>query len=117
MGGFVGKGLKKNVIFDILNNKKIRLSPKSNLQFLSTEETSRIISKVLEMNFNNEIFNLTGVGQISVEEIVNLSGKKAEFSDNLEYVNSNINLNKILKLFQFSSSEKTIKSFFNNQNK
>ena len=69
------------------------------------------------MNFNNEIFNLTGVGQISVEEIVNLSGKKAEFSDNLEYVNSNINLNKILSCFNLVHLRKQLNHFSITKNK
>ena len=43
MGGFVGPGMKKNAIFDMLNDQPIWLTPDSELQFISTDRAAALV--------------------------------------------------------------------------
>ncbi len=43
MGGFVGKGIKKNPIFDILQGEKLWLHPESQLQYINTDVAANAV--------------------------------------------------------------------------
>lgn len=69
MGGFVGLGLKKNPIYDLLTGAPLRVHPDSKYQFLHTGELARILFTLVEQERRGEIFNVTGDGLISPREI------------------------------------------------
>jgi nucleoside-diphosphate-sugar epimerase len=75
LGGMVGPGMRKNPVFDILHEQPLWLDPASQLQFLHTDEVSRIVFALLERNLCGEIVNLCGKGLIALEEIARLAGK------------------------------------------
>ena len=47
-GGFVGPGIKKNAVFDILTGAKIWLSPASELQFIHTDHAAELVMGIVE---------------------------------------------------------------------
>ncbi len=71
-GGFVGEGLKKNSIYDMLNNVPLRVHVDSKYQYLPTQAAGETISALLKRNIQNEVFNVCGDGVISLNEIKNL---------------------------------------------
>ena len=110
-GGLIGNGLKKNPIYDLMNKKKLYVCPQSRFQFISTDDVSEIILKVNKKNINNEIFNLSGIGQVSIKEIINKYKFFPTFGDKTNFVNYNINSKKINKIFKVKK-QKTIYLIF-----
>ena len=73
MGGMIGNNLKKNLIFDLLNNLPLRFTLNSRFQFIDTKKAVEIIFKIIRKKDNeNKIFNLSGKGQISVKKIIKI---------------------------------------------
>jgi len=82
LAGMVGPGLKKNPVYDILNDRPIRIHPESRYQYIDTDSVARIVWEIFERGFVNEIYNVCGDGLISPLEIAKIAGK----SINLELV-------------------------------
>lgn len=65
MGGFVGPGLWKNSIHDLLKRQSLRVHPDSEYQYLHTRDLARIVFDLVEAGVEKEIFNVAGDGVIS----------------------------------------------------
>lgn len=76
MGGFVGLGMKKNPIFDILNGRPLWLDPASELQYMHTDTFSNILFDLINRNVNNQVINVCGQGTISLKEVIDCTGAK-----------------------------------------
>lgn len=105
-GGMIGNNLKKNPIFDLINKKKLRVSLKSKFQFIDTKVVSDCILKLISKEINNEIFNLSAKGNISLDQVV----KKFKLNPiidntNLPKLNYNINTNKISRHYKINTTE------------
>jgi nucleoside-diphosphate-sugar epimerase len=72
LGGMVGKGLKKNAIFDLLNRKSLFVHPESRYQYIGTDEVARILWALKDKE--GEVFNVCGDGTVSLEEIADALG-------------------------------------------
>lgn len=68
MGGFVGSGLWKNSIYDLLKHKPLRVHPDSVYQYLHKLDLARVIFTVLEKGIEGELFNIAGDGVISLRD-------------------------------------------------
>jgi len=111
LGGFVGKGLKKNAIFDIINKKKLWVHPESKFQFMDTEECAQIVVELAETSVANEVFNLTAKGSISIREIQNLAGVNLDYDSYLEPRNYEICTCKIEKYTSLPSTLSTVQNY------
>lgn len=74
-GGFVGPGMKKNAVFDVLHGEKAWVHPETRFQYIHTDDSARSCLALLEQGTINDIFNLTARGTISVREVMQLSGR------------------------------------------
>lgn len=110
-GGLIGKGLKKNPIYDLLNNKKLFIDPKSKFQFIDTVEVAEIILVIIKRKIKNNIFNLSGQGNIKIKDIIQRYNFKPSYSDVLNLVNYNINTKKINKIIKTKKSKKYLYDF------
>ncbi len=72
LGGFIGPGLKKNAIFDIIHGGPLFLDPASELQFLHTDRAAAIIFQVLDRGVRNDVLNLSGSGVARLSEVAAL---------------------------------------------
>jgi nucleoside-diphosphate-sugar epimerase len=72
-GGFVGPGLKKNAIYDILRGGPLYLDPASELQYLHTARAAEIAFRLLDGGVGNEVFNVCGKGVVRLSEVAALS--------------------------------------------
>src|SRR5205814_4445679 len=69
-GGFVGPGIQKNAVFDILTGAKIWLSPDSELQFIHTDHAAEIVMGIVERSgAGRQIVNLGGQGTVNLGEL------------------------------------------------
>lgn len=69
-GGFVGPGIKKNAVFDILTNAKVWLSPDSELQFIHTDHAAELIMGIVETRgAGRQIVNLGGRGTVRLGDL------------------------------------------------
>jgi nucleoside-diphosphate-sugar epimerase len=79
MGGFVGPGLRKNAIYDMLHDAPVWLSPDSELQVISTDSAANIMWSVFKRGVSKEIVNLGATGVARLGDIYKRIGSKAEF--------------------------------------
>ena len=108
MGGFVGQGLKKNPIYDILNGGPLWLDPKSQLQFINVDEAAGVILDFACSDESNQIYNLCGNGLISLEEVIEATGKDVEVKENSPVVCYNVNIDKLLGKVQISNTHSAV---------
>jgi nucleoside-diphosphate-sugar epimerase len=69
LAGMVGPGLRKNPVYDLLQGKPLWVHPRSQYQFLHTDDAARIAWNLVQSGMNREIFNVCGDGLISVHEV------------------------------------------------
>jgi nucleoside-diphosphate-sugar epimerase len=81
LAGMVGENLRKNPVFDILNDKPLFIHPDSQYQFMPTDAVAKIAIDMFEKNIEGEIFNLCGDGLISPREIAEIAGREITLSE------------------------------------
>ena len=75
MGGFVGPGLKKNAVYDLLTGGELYVHPESRFQFMDTRDLAKSVFSLYENgNCKNHLLNLSARGTISVHGIAELAG-------------------------------------------
>ena len=55
-GGFVGNGIKKNSVFDILYGDKLWVHPDSRFQFINTIESAKLVFQLIDQGISKKIF-------------------------------------------------------------
>ncbi|HUQ90167.1 MAG TPA: NAD(P)-dependent oxidoreductase [Bryobacteraceae bacterium] len=111
LGGFVGPGLKKNAIFDILRGGPLWLDPASELQFLSTDDAAMIMLTMAEGARSGEVFNLCGRGRIALQEVVERVGREIPVSPGSPTVRYDVSIDKISRVAQVPETRQTVLSF------
>lgn len=102
LGGVLGNNLKKNPIFDISNNKKLFVNPKSKFSFISIFDIFNFILKT--ENINNEIFNISGQGTIAISDVIKTFNYKKNVSKKLPIFNYLIDTQKTKKIYDLKKS-------------
>lgn len=84
--GLIGKNLKKNIVFDLMNNKPIRENPQSRFQWISTDHVSEIIFNLSSQLLiaQRKTLNIGGKGSVSVKEMARLMNKDVFFLDDID---------------------------------
>lgn len=111
MGGFVGRGLKKNAVYDVLYGDKLWVHESSRFQYINTYDSAALVIELVRKNISNQIFNLTGTGTISVAEIMKLSGRNIVCQPNAKIVISEISTKKIEGILTLPSTYDVIYKF------
>jgi nucleoside-diphosphate-sugar epimerase len=97
MGGFVGPGLAKNAIFDMLSNQPIRLHPDSELQFISTDHAAALIWSLVEKDVHGTV-NLGALGVVRLSDLYDRIGTTAGFRANAPRVRFELSTEKLSQL-------------------
>lgn len=113
LGGFVGSGLKKNSIYDLLKNQPLRVHPDSRYQYLDTAAMAAIVFQLIESGLHRTIFNLTGDGTVSIREIARLIPGEPLAGAPLDRPPEHyeINISKIKTIAALPSTHKTVERF------
>jgi nucleoside-diphosphate-sugar epimerase len=114
LAGMVGPNLRKNPIFDILNNRPLFIHPDSAYQFLGTDAVAGTVWGLCQSGSAGEIFNLAGDGLISPREIAKIAGRELDLSalpsDSAPRV-VNVSIEKIRSRFAIPETRKTVREF------
>ncbi len=98
MGGFVGPGLKKNAVYDMLTGAPIRLSPDSELQFIATDNGAALVWQLIETGVRREIVNLGARGLVRLGDLHRRIGSASLFEDGAPPIRYEISLEKLAGL-------------------
>lgn len=113
LGGFVGPGLKKNSIYDMLKSQPVRVHPDSRYQYLDAASMAAIVLQLIESGLHKTIFNLTGEGTVSIREIAKLIPGEplagAPLDKSPEHYE--INISKVKTVAAIPSTRKTVERF------
>lgn len=115
LGGFVGPGLKKNAIFDILNGGPLWLDPASELQFLHTDDAARIVLQLARGTAAREVFNLCGKGTIALSEVIAATGRQVPVQPGSRLVRYDVSIEKIGSLVRIPLTRETVLRFSGGQ--
>lgn len=113
-GGFVGPGLKKNSIFDLLNYVPLRVNIDSAYQYLPTDFAAEAVFKIVSGNSGNEIFNLCGKGVVSLREVMTAAFPGYEvkyFGDDPPLERYEVNIDKVNRLVDVPSSKESVYAY------
>ncbi|BAQ64836.1 hypothetical protein GM3709_1601 [Geminocystis sp. NIES-3709] len=111
MGGFVGEGLKKNAIFDILQEDKLWLHPQSQLQYIHTDIAAQIVMEIIKQGYTKEVFNLCGNSLVKLQEIIDLTKSKVTVNLNIPPVCYEVSIDKIQSIVNIPSTHETVIDF------
>ena len=98
MGGFIGPGLKKNAVFDMMNDQPVWLAPDSELQFIHTDHAAELVWSLLQHGIRNEIVNLGAEGLVNIGALHKRMGSSSQFVDPPRHVRYEISLDKLRRL-------------------
>lgn len=111
LGGFVGPGLKKNAIFDILNGGPLWLDPQSRLQFLHTNDAARLMLDIASQGVSGEIINLCGAGTIALDEVLAATGKQVPVQPASPRVHYEVSIAKAAQWARIPDTRSTVLDF------
>lgn len=114
LGGFVGPGLKKNAIFDIVHGGPLWLDPASELQFLHTDEAARIMLQLAASGPSREIYNLCGKGTVALSEVIAQVGRDITVQPNSPRVRYAVSIDKISRLAEVPATRDAVLGFCRN---
>lgn len=107
MGGFVGPGLRKNAIFDLLNDAPVWISPESELQFVSTDAAAAMVWRLHELGVSNEIVNLGARGLAKIGDIASRLRSKSAFQPAAKTIRFELSVQKLSTLLGHEPPETT----------
>ena len=110
LGGMVGKGLKKNSIYDLMNGDPLRVHPKSAYQYLNTDDVARLVWTVASKNITCEVFNLCGDETVRLSEVQRWPGIVSR-DNGLRCEHYEINIDRIKEIVDVPKTRKTVLSF------
>ena len=111
LGGFVGPGLWKNAIYDILHGGQLWLDPTSELQFLHTDQAAELILGLVKEEYFCEIFNVCGKGVICLQDVIDAAGLPTQVMPNSPRVRYEVDIRKLNSLFDVPASRATVLQF------
>lgn len=98
MGGFVGSGLGKNAIYDMLTGGPVWLSSRSELQFISTDSAAQLVWGLVERGVCNEIVNLGARGTVNLGALHQEIGSTSQFVPDAPTIRFELSLKKLTQL-------------------
>src|SRR5262249_44532132 len=110
-GGFVGPGLEKNAVFDVLRGDRLRVRPESRFQFIHTDASARAVLALLDMGIRNQVVNVTARDTISVAEIMLLAGRIVDGPEHGQPVICDISTDKAAQWLDLPSTRESVEQF------
>ncbi len=98
MGGFVGPGLKKNAIFDMLTGAPVWLDPASELQFVDTSDAARLVWGLVQAGQAKQVVNLGAEGLLNLGVFHRAIGSTSAFKPDAPTVRYELSLDRLRSL-------------------
>ncbi len=113
LGGFVGPGLKKNAIFDLLAGRDLFVHPDSEFQYMDTRDLAKALFKLTENAGGGEtLLNLSALGAISIRHAAELAGRRLP-ADSFEQpvTRAELNVEHASRLLDLPSTMESVSKF------
>lgn len=111
MGGFVGPGMRKNAIFDILFGDKLWLDPASELQFMPTDELARVAIELADAGQVGETFNVCGDGLVRLADVMGWAGRSVPVNPGSPAVRYEVGIDKVKRHVRIPRSSDSVRAF------
>jgi nucleoside-diphosphate-sugar epimerase len=111
LGGFVGPGLRKNAIYDILHGGPLWLDPASELQFMPTDAAARIVLDLALGGYGHEIVNVCGRGVVQLGEVIAQVGSRIPVNPGSPRVRYDVSIDKLAALVDVPSTRQAVADF------
>ncbi len=98
MGGFVGPGLRKNAIFDMLSDAPVWLAADSELQFISTDAAAELVWGLVCAGVAGQVVNLGARGVARIGDLHARLGSRSPFMADARTVRFEISTEKLERL-------------------
>lgn len=98
MGGFVGPGLAKNAIFDMLTGAPVWLAPGSALQFIDTDAAAALVWGLVERGVEGTVVNLGAEGVLELGAFHRAIGSASAFREDAPAVRYELSLDRLRAL-------------------
>jgi nucleoside-diphosphate-sugar epimerase len=95
MGGFVGLGMRKNAIFDMMNDKPLWLDLDSELTFINTDTAARLVYGLYENGITNETINLGPRNTVKLNDIYKRLNSQSVKQPEAKKVRFELNIDKL----------------------
>lgn len=112
----IGSGMKKGILKDILEEKPVRVSNNSRIQFITAKKIGQIVQLCIEgMLPNWEMILAAGINGLSPEEIGKIAGKKVSYITDADLASPYYNFNPtpLRDILTFKTSEEYIREALN----
>ena len=111
MGGFVGSGLRKNAIYDVLEGGRLFLDPESRLQFLDVDAAAAMVVRLSDMGHWNQVINLVGRGVVCLRDVIEWSERSPTVESGSPIVRYDVSVRKLSRLMDVPESAQSVKRF------
>ncbi len=111
MGGFVGPGLKKNAIYDILHGGPLWLNPESALQFINVDVAAGIILDLALSTVESEVYNLCGSGVIALSKVLTAVSGEVECKPDAQAVRYEVSTEKLRTIVDIPSTRDAVLAY------
>lgn len=113
MGGFVGPGLKKNAIYDLLTEGPFFVHPDSSFQYMDTRDLARLVFELAEgISGGERLFNVSAKGALSIREVAKLAGREIPAdAASRPVVRAELNVDKAAGLVKLLTTMETVRRF------
>ena len=99
MGGFVGPGLLKNAIFDMMTGQTLWLHPDSELQFIQTDTAAEIVYRLVASGVENQAVNLGATGRLRLSDAYERIGSTSPLPETAPRIVYELDLSRLAKLY------------------
>lgn len=113
MGGFVGPGLKKNALFDLLTGGPLFVHPDSEFQYMDTRDLAKAVFTLCEGAAGKEtLLNLSARSTVSVRKAAAWAGRELpEESLSRPKVRAELNVDKAARIITLPETAETVRRF------
>ncbi|NUQ68558.1 MAG: NAD-dependent epimerase/dehydratase family protein [Phycisphaerales bacterium] len=111
MGGFVGPGLRKNAIYDILHGPKLWLHPDSELQYMPTDSLAAAALGLAAAGHVNEVFNTCGRGLVKLADVMRWAGREVPIDAAAKRVRYEVGIAKIEQVMPMPPTDASVRAF------
>jgi nucleoside-diphosphate-sugar epimerase len=80
----IGKGMKKGVVKDIMEEQPVFVSPESRIELITNTGIARVVEEAISMDIMSQAINVGSTTTTTVDEIATFFGKEIRFSDRVE---------------------------------
>ncbi len=111
MGGFVGPGLRKNAIHDVLEGDRLFLDPDSRLQFLDVDTAAAMVLRILAIGLSNEVINVAGQGVVCLRDVIDWAQSSPKVESGSPIVRYDVSVRKLSRLMEVPETARTVRRF------